>query len=244
MAPNVSMMYASLWARIGYDLDYLRDDFHTLNAIGSRGCVTYNWERLLLHFQLPHCLEMGHLVRETLAFLSTTTPAKYASIDLVDGKSLYELAIKRMRVDRHHQLLKGNYEESSLWVPQPFQRTRLLEAVLRPKSSYPEDDHLIESIEAEKKCNGVTKAQEIKVHPEGEHSLTFEANSDGNLDYFLVDAIVKGTIALKYRIKDNVWRILSKNGDVFPSPPDGWGDREYIPIKRQVTPPSKSLLNA
>ena len=31
IASNVSLMYASVWARIGYDLEYLRDDFHTLN---------------------------------------------------------------------------------------------------------------------------------------------------------------------------------------------------------------------
>ena len=82
-------------------------------------------------------------------------------------------------------------------------------------------------------------AQEIKVLPEGEQTLTFEANQDGSLDACLVDAVIKGTIAFKYRIKDNVWRIISKHGDTFPMPPDGWGDRDYIPIKRQVTPPSK-----
>jgi len=57
------------------------------------------------------------------------------------------------------------------------------------------------------------------------------------LDACLVDAIIKGTIAFKYRIKDNVWRIISKHGDTFPAPPDGWADRDYIPIKRQLTPP-------
>ena len=138
-------------------------------------------------------------------------------------------------------------------MPQPFQRAKLLEAVLRPKSSFPEDDHLVleKSDEAatgvdgenSTNCNGTSKpTQEIKVQPEGEQTLTFEANQDGSLDAFLVDAIIKGTIAFKYRIKDNVWRIISKHGDTFPAPPDGWGDRDYIPIKRQLTPPSKLIL--
>ena len=72
---------------------------------------------------------MGHLVRETLAYLSTTS-AKYKSIDLVDGKSLYNIAIKRTKVDRHHQLLKGDYDQGSLWIPQPFQRAKLLGIIL------------------------------------------------------------------------------------------------------------------
>jgi len=245
MASNMSLMYASMWARIGYDLEYLRDDFHTLDALGSRGCVMYHWEKLLLNFQLPNCLEMGHLVRETLAFLSTSTARNYGNVDLVDGKTLYQLAVKRTKVDRHHQLLKGNHDQGSLWVPQPFQRAKLLEAVLRPKSTFPEDDHLIQTDKAEdvanthsSNCNGVIKPpQEIKVKPEGEQVLTFEANQDGSLDACLIDAIVKGTIAFKYRIKDNVWRIISKHGETFPAPPDGWADREYIPIKRHVTPP-------
>ncbi len=237
MASNMSLMYASMWARIGYDLDYLREDFFTLNAIGARGCVTYNWEKLWLHFKLPNCLEMGHLVRETLAFLTTTSEAKYAPVDLVDGKSLTELSIKRARVDRHHQLLAGNFDDGSLWIPQPFQRTRLLEAILRPPSHGQIDAQ--EKADEHSKHNGVSilKMDEIKVRPEGEQTLTFESNGDGSLDADLVDAIIKGTIAFKYRIKDNVWRIISKSGDIFPRPPDGWGDREYIPIKRQVTPP-------
>ena len=98
-------------------------------SVGSRGCVIYNWEKLLLNFKLPNCLEMGHLVRETLAYLSTTS-AKYKSIDLVDGKSLYNIAIKRTKVDRHHQLLKGDYDQGSLWIPQPFQRAKLLGIIL------------------------------------------------------------------------------------------------------------------
>ena len=82
--------------------------------------------------------------------------------------------------------------------------------------------------------------QEVKVRPEGETVMTFETNSDGNLDEDIVDAVVKGTLAFKYRIKDNVWRIISKNDGVFNCPPDGWGDREYIPIVKQNTPqPSK-----
>ena len=230
----------------GYDLEYLRDDFHTLNSVGSRGCVTYNWEKLLLNFKLPNCLEMGHLVRETLAYLSTTS-TKYKSIDLVDGKSLYDIAIKRTKVDRHHQLLKGAYDEGSLWVPQPFQRAKLLEAVLRPKSSFPEDDHLVQPKEEESiKVNGeiktpIKKAKNelIKVQPEDEEMLSFDANDDGSLDAELVDAIIKGTIAFKYKIQDNIWRIISKNGEVFPCPPDGWSDRIYYPIKRQITPPSE-----
>ena len=249
IASNVSLMYASIWARIGYDLEYLRDDFHTLNSVGSRGCVIYNWEKLLLNFKLPNCLEMGHLVRETLAYLSTTS-TKYKSIDLVDGKSLYDIAIKRTKVDRHHQLLKGAYDEGSLWIPQPFQRAKLLEAVIRPKSSFPEDDHLVKPEQTEEikaitnTINGdiktIKKAELIKVKPEDEEMLTFDANDDGSLDAELVEAIIKGTIAFKYKIQDNIWRIISKNGDVFPCPPDGWSDRVYIPIKRQFTPPSKS----
>lgn len=239
MASNISLMYSSIWARIGYDLDYLRDDFHTLDAIGSRGCVTYNWEQLLLNFKLPNCLEMGHLVRETLAFF-TTTAAKCSSIDLTDGKSLYEVAIKRTRINRHHQLLTGRYEEGSLWVPQPFERTRLIEATLRPKSSYPEDDHLINSALTNGDANGGKGGQEVRVYPEGEPALTFETNDEGGLDCDLVDAVIKGTIAFKYRIQDNVWRIVSKNGDSFPRPHDGWGDREYIPIRKQATPPSQT----
>ena len=74
-------------------------------------------------------------------------------------------------------------------------------------------------------------AQEVKVHPEGETVMTFETNLDGNLDEDIVDAVIKGTIAFKYRIKDNVWRIISKNDGVYSCPPDGWGDREYIPIQ-------------
>jgi len=168
---------------------------------------------------------------------------------------LYEVAIKRTRVDRHHQLLKGAYE-SELWVPQPFQRARLLEAVLRPRSSFPEDDHLLEEDEGAPVVaaagaavsNGPTPspfpaagkgktAQEVKVHPEGETVMTFETNLDGNLDEDIVDAVIKGTIAFKYRIKDNVWRIISKNDGVYSCPPDGWGDREYIPIKKQCSQP-------
>ena len=255
MASNISLMYASMWARMGYDLDYLKDDFQSLHAIGSRGCVTYHWEKLLLNFKLPNCLEIGRLIRETLAFLSTTTTSTAASaIDLTDGKSLYELAIKRTRVDRHHQLLKGAYDYE-LWVPQPFQRARLLDAILRPKSTYPEDDHLLDepprpvSRPNTSISNGNTAPspfveklpqQEVKVRPEGETVMTFETNSDGNLDEDIVDAVVKGTLAFKYRIKDNVWRIISKNDGVFNCPPDGWGDREYIPIVKQNTPqPSK-----
>ena len=248
MASNISLMYASMWSRIGYDLDYLMDDFHTLHAVGSRGCVTYNWEKLLLNFKLPNCLEIGRLIRETVAFLNTTATKKMhqVSIDLTDGKSLYEVAIKRTRVDRHHQLLKGAYE-SELWVPQPFQRARLLEAVLRPKSSFPEDDHLLEEPVAAAVSNGPTPSpfvvgktpQEVKVHPEGEIVMTFETNLDGHLDEDIVDAVIKGTIAFKYRIKDNVWRIISKNDGVYSCPPDGWGDREYIPIKKQSSQPSE-----
>ena len=249
MASNISLMYASMWSRIGYDLDYLMDDFHTLHAVGSRGCVTYNWEKLLLNFKLPNCLEIGRLIRETVAFLNTTATKKMhqVSIDLTDGKSLYEVAIKRTRVDRHHQLLKGAYE-SELWVPQPFQRARLLEAVLRPKSSFPEDDHLLEEpVAAAAVSNGPTPSpfvvgktpQEVKVHPEGEIVMTFETNLDGHLDEDIVDAVIKGTIAFKYRIKDNVWRIISKNDGVYSCPPDGWGDREYIPIKKQSSQPSE-----
>ena len=263
MASNISLMYASMWSRIGYDLDYLMDDFHTLHAVGSRGCVTYNWEKLLLNFKLPNCLEIGRLIRETVAFLNTTAATKKVvrSIDLTDGKSLYEVAIKRTRVDRHHQLLKGAYE-SELWVPQPFQRARLLEAVLRPRSSFPEDDHLLEEDEGAPVVaaagaavsNGPTPspfpaagkgktAQEVKVHPEGETVMTFETNLDGNLDEDIVDAVIKGTIAFKYRIKDNVWRIISKNDGVYSCPPDGWGDREYIPIKKQCSQPSEFMEN-
>ena len=217
MASNISLMYASMWSRIGYDLDYLMDDFHTLHAVGSRGCVTYNWEKLLLNFKLPNCLEIGRLIRETVAFLNTTASNKkmthQVSIDLTDGKSLYEVAIKRTRVDRHHQLLKGAYE-SELWVPQPFQRARLLEAVLRPKSSFPEDDHLLEEeapvvAAAVAVSNGPTPSpfpgkkgktpQEVKVQPEGETVMTFETNLDGHLDEDIVDAVIKGTIAFKYR---------------------------------------------
>ena len=251
MASNISLMYASMWSRIGYDLDYLMDDFHTLHAVGSRGCVTYNWEKLLLNFKLPNCLEIGRLIRETVAFLSTTATKKMhqVSIDLTDGKSLYEVAIKRTRVDRHHQLLKGAYE-SELCVPQPFLRARLLEAVLRPKSSFPEDDHLLEEpVAAAAVSNGPTPSpfvvgktpQEVKVHPEGEIVMTFETNLDGHLDEDIVDAVIKGTIAFKYRIKDNVWRIISKNDGVYSCPPDGWGDREYIPIKKQCSQPSEFM---
>ena len=246
MASNISLMYASMWARIGYDIDYLKDDFQTLHAVGSRGCVTYNWEKLLLNFKLPNCLEIGRLIRETLAFLSTTTTTT-VSIDLTDGKSLYNLAVKRTRVDRHHQLLKGAYDYE-LWVPQPFQRARLLETILKPKSSYPEDDHLLEDQQQQQTAmsNGATPSpfvggkapQEVRVQPEGENVMTFETNGDGNLDEDIVDAVVKGTIAFKYRIKDNVWRIISKNQGVFSCPPDGWGDREYIPIKKQCSLPS------
>ena len=242
MASNVSLMYASMWARIGYDLNYLRDDYHSLSAIGSRGCVTYNWEKLLLNFKLPNCLEMGHLVRETLAFFSTSSSAgQTLNIDLVDGKSLYELAVKRARVDRHHQLLIGNYQDASLLIPQPFQRARILEALLRPKSSYSEDiteknpeDSTTPHVNGDIAKEALNEPQEIKVHPENEQVLTFEANADGNLDADLVDAIVKGTIAFKYRIRDNVWRVISKSNDVFPKPPDGWRDREYIPIRKQT----------
>ena len=238
MASNVSLMYASMWARIGYDLQYLKDDYETLNSIGARGCVTYNWEKLLLNFKLPNCLEMGHLVRETLAFLSTTYDQKNRQIDLVDGKNLHQISIKRNRVDRHHQLLTGNFEENSyLWVPQPFQRAKLLEAVLRPLKSENE-----EISPPKAKCNGnlAENSELIKVKPsESEQVLTFEANENGDLDADLVEAIVKGTIAFKYRLKDNVWRIISKSGGGFPKPPDGWQDREYIPIKRQATPPSE-----
>ena len=245
MASNISLMYASMWARIGYDIDYLKDDFQTLHAVGSRGCVTYNWEKLLLNFKLPNCLEIGRLIRETLAFLSTTMTTT-VSIDLTDGKSLYNLAVKRTRVDRHHQLLKGAYDYE-LWVPQPFQRARLLETILKPKSSYPEDDHLLEDQQQQTAMsNGATPSpfvggkapQEVRVQPEGENVMTFETNGDGNLDEDIVDAVVKGTIAFKYRIKDNVWRIISKNQGVFSCPPDGWGDREYIPIKKQCSLPS------
>ena len=245
MASNISLMYASMWARIGYDIDYLKDDFQTLHAVGSRGCVTYNWEKLLLNFKLPNCLEIGRLIRETLAFLSTTMTTT-VSIDLTDGKSLYNLAVKRTRVDRHPQLLKGAYDYE-LWVPQPFQRARLLETILKPKSSYPEDDHLLEDQQQQTAMsNGATPSpfvggkapQEVRVQPEGENVMTFETNGDGNLDEDIVDAVVKGTIAFKYRIKDNVWRIISKNQGVFSCPPDGWGDREYIPIKKQCSLPS------
>ena len=69
--------------------------------------------------------------------------------------------------------------------------------------------------------------------------MTFETNLDGNLDEDIVDAVIKGTIAFKYRIKDNVWRIISKNDGVYSCPPDGWGDREYIPIKKQSSQPSE-----
>ena len=199
---------------------------------------------------------MGHLVRETLAYLSTTS-TKYKSIDLVDGKSLYNIAIKRTKVDRHHQLLKGDYDQGSLWIPQPFQRAKLLEAVIRPKSSFPEDDHLVKnqeqpsSQEAEvtKVTNGEIKlkkksSQLIKVKPDDEEMLTFDPNDDDDsLDAELVEAIIKGTIAFKYKIQNNIWRIISKTGDVFPCPPDGWSDRVYIPIKRQITPPRKFLKN-
>jgi hypothetical protein len=235
MASNISLLYASMWARIGYDFDYLSDDFHSLHAIGSRGCVTYNWEKLLLNFKLPNCLEMGHLVRETLAFFSTNS-TKSSNVGLMDGTSLYELAIKRMRVERHHQLLRGSYDEGTLWVPQPFQRTRLLEAALRSQSQYPDDLNLPEENSGGGGDTPLKSKQEVKVHPDGEEVLTFETNDDGSMDAELVDAIIKGTIAFKYRIKDNVWRIISKNGEVFPHPPDGWGDREYIPILKHQSP--------
>lgn len=240
MASNMSLMYASMWARIGYDLDYLRDDFHSLNAIGSRGCVTYSWEKLLLHFKLPNCLEMGHLVRETLAFMSTTSEKFAPVLDLMDGKSLRDLAIKRTKVDRHHQLLTGKFDQGSLWVPQPFQRAKLLEAVLRPPPSSNANEEL-DKEEVEKMCNGNTAKECIKVKTEGNQIYTFEANDNGTLDADLVDNIIKGTIALKFKVKDDVWRIVNRKGDVFPTPPDGWKDRDYIPIKRHVTPPSKYL---
>jgi hypothetical protein len=116
-----------------------------------------------------------------------------------------------------------------------------LEAILRPPSHGQIDAQ--EKADEHSKHNGVSilKMDEIKVRPEGEQTLTFESNGDGSLDADLVDAIIKGTIAFKYRIKDNVWRIISKSGDIFPRPPDGWGDREYIPIKRQVTPPDSPI---
>ena len=146
-----------------------------------------------------------------------------------------------------NQLLKGAYDYE-LWVPQPFQRARLLETILKPKSSYPEDDHLLEDQQQQQTAmsNGATPSpfvggkapQEVRVQPEGENVMTFETNGDGNLDEDIVDAVVKGTIAFKYRIKDNVWRIISKNQGVFSCPPDGWGDREYIPIKKQCSLPS------
>ena len=83
----------------------------------------------------------------------------------------------------------------------------------------------------------------IKVKPEDEEMLTFDANDDDDsLDAELVEAIIKGTIAFKYKIQNNIWRIISKTGNVFPCPPDGWSDRIYIPIKRQITPPSKFIF--
>lgn len=149
-----------------------------------------------------------------------------------------------------NQLLKGAYDYE-LWVPQPFQRARLLETILKPKSSYPEDDHLLEDQQQQQTAmsNGATPSpfvggkapQEVRVQPEGENVMTFETNGDGNLDEDIVDAVVKGTIAFKYRIKDNVWRIISKNQGVFSCPPDGWGDREYIPIKKQCSLPKSPV---
>jgi hypothetical protein len=84
--------------------------------------------------------------------------------------------------------------------------------------------------------------QEVKVQPEGETVMTFETNLDGHLDEDIVDAVIKGTIAFKYRIKDNVWRIISKNDGVYSCPPDGWGGREYIPIKKQSSQPKSPTL--
>lgn len=220
-ASNLTMLYVSFWARIGYDFDYLLDDFDGLFAIGSRGCVLQSWEKLLLNFELPNCLDMCHLVRETVAFFSTTFKAP--TIDLTDGKSLMELSIKRTRIDRHHDLLRGVVNRGSLWVPQPFRRTQLLEAVLLSQDPR----------QMQQKNTSKPSRMEIKIRPVGEQTLSFEANEDGSLSADLLDAVCKGTIALKYKMKENVWRIISREGDLFHQPTHGWSNREYIPILRQ-----------
>ena len=60
--------------------------------------------------------------------------------------------------------------------------------------------------------------------------LSFETDKDGNLSLEKVSVFIKGVLALKYKMPDNVWRIVSMEYDVLQRPQDGWGHRVYIPI--------------
>ena len=45
-----------------------------------------------------------------------------------------------------------------------------------------------------------------------------------------MSVFIKGVLALKYKMPDGVWRIVSMEYDVLQKPQDGWGHRIYIPI--------------
>ena len=60
--------------------------------------------------------------------------------------------------------------------------------------------------------------------------LLAEIDQDGNVPCARIDAVLSGVVALKYRVEDNVWRIVSKENDLFKRPQEGWGTSVYIPV--------------
>ena len=64
--------------------------------------------------------------------------------------------------------------------------------------------------------------------------LSFETDKDGNLSLDKVSVFIKGVLALKYKMADNVWRIVSMEGDVLQKPQDGWTHRVYTPINSSL----------
>ncbi len=154
----------------------------------------------------------------------------------MDDKSLNDLSIKRTRVDRHHELLKGSgIDNNTLWVPQPFQRAKVLDTVLykdQRKAYMPEDKYLRGPV-----CKEVVRVKPLSGGGD-QKSLKFFTNDDGTLNVAEVANSIKGITAFKYQVGGgpeggSTWRVITIQGDRFPRPPDGWQKREYIPVVKQ-----------
>ena len=235
--------YAAVWIRMGYDLEQLEEDFHTLYALGSWGCVMFSWENLFTRYHLPYCVDLTRLLNMTGEFIAKTDvgsrfPAKYR-IDNPD--TLLAVVEKRAEHEKHYMIVKS----LSKTKQGRFSKDVSLLHSLHKKRTVQDDDPSVVEVMMNGNMSGSFRRDKEVDHvkikpPNSDEILSFETDKDGNLSLEKVSVFIKGVLALKYKMSDNVWRIVSMEFDVLQKPQDGWGHRVYIPITSSLQHHCKS----